>query len=120
MRTPAVVSNSFILAAAASVYAWVESKMIAADFAPSHFDIAFVATGAIWDVIGWRVKPIPAVLSEDVSRIGTSPAARYRGSVSRPAPELYGPTTPSRPDLMAASAAFSATFGSAWSSIGTI
>src|SRR5260221_2008459 len=92
IRTPAVVRSSFILASAALVYAWVESKMIATDFAPSHFEIASVATGAICEVIGWRVKPIPAVSSDDVSRLGTRPALMYHGSVFSPAPELYGPT----------------------------
>ena len=48
--------------------------MIATDLAPSHLVIAVVATGAICEVIGWRVNPMPAVSSDEVSRSGTRPA----------------------------------------------
>ncbi len=50
--------------------------MIATDFACAHFVSASAAAGAICDVIGWSVNPSPAVASADVSRIGTTPAAR--------------------------------------------
>ena len=44
-------------------------------FAWKSVVIAFVATGAICEVIGWSVNPRPEVWSLEVSRRGTSPAS---------------------------------------------